>query len=119
MPSSKKSSDLSRRIGLDNETLDRMKEVFDAHPEVASAKLFGSRAKGNHTERSDIDLAIRGDLDDLRAQRIAGDLDELPLPYRFEVIRFDSIRSEALKDHIERVGIEIAGRAADSGAAAT
>ena len=110
MPSSKKSSDLARRIGLSDEALDRIKEVFAAHPEVASAKLFGSRAKGTHTDRSDIDLALWGSFDDLHAERIAADLDELPIPYRFEVIRFDSIRNDALKHHIERVGIEIASR---------
>jgi predicted nucleotidyltransferase len=33
--------------------------VLRQHPEVESATLFGSRAKGTHTPRSDVDLGVR------------------------------------------------------------
>ena len=81
--------------------------VFDRHPEVASAKLFGSRAKRTHTPRSDVDLAVWGDVDAIRAEAIAAELDELPLPYRFEVKPFELIKLRALREHIERVGIPV------------
>ena len=81
--------------------------VLSHHPEITTAKVFGSRAKGSHTSRSDVDLAIWGDIDALFAERISAELDELPMPYRFEVQPFDQIRLPALRDHIERVGISI------------
>jgi len=34
--------------------LEMLRAVFRRHPEIASATLFGSRAKGTHTERSDV-----------------------------------------------------------------
>ncbi len=81
--------------------------VFRAHPEIEMVKLFGSRAKGTHGPHSDIDLALWGDVDALRAEAIAGDLDELPLPYRYDVQPFAAITLRPLREHIERVGIAI------------
>jgi predicted nucleotidyltransferase len=68
-------------------------------------KLFGSRAKRCHTPASDIDLARRG-VDALQAESIAAELDELPLPYRFDVKAFESIKQHSLRDHIQRRGID-------------
>jgi len=42
-----------------------------------------------------------------RSWRKKAELDELPLPYRFDVKPFASIRLQALRDHIERVGIPL------------
>ena len=81
--------------------------VLSRRPEISLVKLFGSRAKGTHTERSDVDLAVWGEVDPLRAEAIAAELDELPLPYRFEVYAFAHITNPALREHIERVGIPV------------
>lgn len=90
---------------LKRDEIDLLRVVFRRHPEIEAVKLFGSRAKGVHRPYSDVDLAIWGDVDALRAEAIAGELDELPLPYRFDVMPFASIRLEPLREHIERVGI--------------
>lgn len=87
--------------------IEMMRAVFRRHPEVASAILFGSRAKGTHTERSDVDFAVTGDVAPLRAETIAAELDELPLPYRFEVQPLAHIHHRPLLEHIQRVGILI------------
>ena len=71
------------RPALTEGELEMIAGVFRRHPEIIAAKLFGSRAKDTHTPRSDVDLAIWGDVDALRAEAISADLDELPLPYRF------------------------------------
>ena len=84
-----------------------MTSVFLRHPEVLAVKLFGSRAKGNSTPRSDVDLALWGDVDALRAESIAAELDELPLAYRFDVKSFALIKLQTLRQHIERVGIAV------------
>ena len=81
--------------------------VFRRHPEVVAVKLFGSRAKGTHTPHSDVDLALWGGIDEVRAQAIATELDELPLPYQFDVTPFELIKLGALRDQIQRVGIAL------------
>jgi predicted nucleotidyltransferase len=87
--------------------MDMVRAVFRLHPEIETATLFGSRARGTHSERSDVDLVLTGDVEPLRAERIAAELDELPLPYRFEVQPLAHIRYRPLLDHIRRVGIQI------------
>ena len=87
--------------------LEMVRAVFRRHPEVKSATLFGSRAKGTHDEGSDVDLVVTGDVEPLRAESIAAELDELPLPYRFEVQPLEHIDYRPLLEHIQRVGIPI------------
>jgi predicted nucleotidyltransferase len=82
-------------------------DVFQAHPEVSEVRIFGSRAKGTHAPSSDVDLALWGNLTALQAEAIAAELDELPLPYRFDVLAFDLIKLQPLREHIERVGIRL------------
>ena len=89
------------------EELVLLRRVFARHPEITTVKLFGSRAKGTHAPNSDVDLALWGDVDSLRAERIAAELDELPTPYKYDVKAFDQIALRPLRDHIERVGVTI------------
>jgi predicted nucleotidyltransferase len=93
--------------GLSPAELSLILGVFRKHPEIQSVILFGSRAKGTHSNRSDVDLAITGDISSLGAEAIASDLEELPLPYRFEVQALKTIKHRALLEHIHRVGMEI------------
>ena len=92
---------------LTGRELKLIKQVFGRHPEILAVRLFGSRAKGTHTPRSDVDLALWGDVDDLGAEAIAAELDELPLPYHFDVKPFASISLQSLRDHMERVGLPV------------
>lgn len=87
--------------------LELVRSVFRLHPEITSATLFGSRAKGTHTHRSDVDLVVAGDIEPLRAEAIAAELEELPLPYRFDVLTLAHIQHRPLLEHIQRVGILI------------
>jgi predicted nucleotidyltransferase len=87
--------------------LELVLSVLRQHPEVVSATLFGSRAKGTHSDRSDVDLALAGPLGSLGAEAIAAELDELPLPYRFDVQALAAITHAPLLEQIERVGMVI------------
>lgn len=95
------------QTGLSERELDLICSVLRRHPQIAKAVLYGSRAKGTQRPESDIDLTLFGNLDPMRAERIAADLDELPLPYRFDVSSYATIQSDALRDHIHRVGIVV------------
>ena len=71
--------------GLSERELDLIRGVLARHPGVTGALLFGSRAKGTAAPASDIDLALAGIDDPLRAEAIASELEELPMPHRFDI----------------------------------
>ena len=77
------------------------------HHEITEVRLFGSRAKGVHQKHSDVDLAVFGGLSPLEAQAVAAELDDLPLPYRFDVQAFECINDQPLREHIERAGVRL------------
>jgi len=93
---------------IDEGILQRIKNVLRNDEKVKDIIIFGSRAKGNAKPGSDIDVALIGDnieFDDLC--RLGTKLDELDLPYKIDIINYDSIKNPELKDHIDRVGIKI------------
>ena len=94
--------------GLPDTTLDAIRDVFRRHPGVTRAILYGSRAKGTHRNGSDIDITLDGDtltFDDLL--RIETQLDDLDLPYLFDVSLYRNLTNPDLIGHIQRVGQEI------------
>ena len=92
------------RFGLGPRTLDLLREVFRRHCEVKRVKIFGSRAIGRFEDYSDVDLALWGDLNLGLIGRIAAELDELPLPYTFDVKAYEVIKNAPLKRHIDEFG---------------
>jgi len=92
-------------FGLDEKTIERIREVFSRYPQVESAILYGSRAMGNYRPGSDIDLALTGDgLDLSLLQKIEWELDELLLPYRIDLSLLGNIENSQLLEHVRRVG---------------
>lgn len=92
-------------FGLSCEILGRLRQVFARHPEIERVVLYGSRAKGNFREGSDIDLTCEGKALDLPLMlKIENELDDLLLPYKLDVSLLAHIDDPDLKAHIARVG---------------
>ena len=66
--------------------------------------LFGSRARGTHSERSDIDLAVYGGDFDMFYFRVQEETESL---LEFDLIDMHRKVSPSLLEDIEREGIEI------------
>ena len=93
------------RFGLKESVLDQISSVFEASGEVDEAILYGSRAKGCHKLGSDIDITLKGDALTLKElNRISLALDDLLLPYTFDLSIYQHIDDPDLLAHIERVG---------------
>jgi predicted nucleotidyltransferase len=94
------------RFGLAESAIERIGWVFARYPQVDTVLLYGSRAKGNPTNGSDIDLTVQGrDLSLLVLYKIERALDELNLPYSIDLSIYDHIDHDGLKEHIARVGV--------------
>jgi predicted nucleotidyltransferase len=96
-------------FGLSEQALAAIKSCLQQYPEIAWAKIYGSRAKGNYERGSDIDLAFSSSTD--CSAKLLEALDSLPTPYQFDVTHYESIQLEGLKAHIDRAGVTLYERA--------
>jgi len=93
------------KFGLALEMIDKINSVFMKYPEVEEVIIYGSRAKGNYRNGSDIDISLKGkDLNDSIRSKIFLDIDDLDTPYLFDISIFDKLKSPDLEEHINRVG---------------
>lgn len=93
------------KFGIPLDILKRIIETIKLEKRVKEIILFGSRAKGEFKNGSDIDIAVIADtlkFDELNQIRV--NLSELLTPYRVDIIDFNKITNNELKEHILRVG---------------
>jgi type I restriction enzyme S subunit len=98
-------------FGLGAENIRKIQAVLAQYVEIEKVMIYGSRAKGNYKPGSDIDLSLFGKaLSEDQLLRLENQLDDLMLPYQFDLNRFHSLQNKALIEHIERVGIVLYSR---------
>lgn len=92
--------------GLSKQDVELVTEVITRFPEVKQASIFGSRAKGTYKNGSDVDIALKGENLNLKIISAISFVlnEELSLPYKFDVLDYNSLSNSALKEHINRVG---------------
>ncbi|HJS19842.1 MAG TPA: nucleotidyltransferase domain-containing protein [Anaerolineales bacterium] len=98
---------MTTRFGLKDSAIDKIRGVLSHYPQVDKAILYGSRAKGNYKNGSDIDLTLHGgkDLTLNVLYRIMDELDDLLLPYIIDLSIFHTINDPDVIQHIRRVGV--------------
>lgn len=96
------------KFGLDNKVIENISHILEKYEEVESAKIFGSRARGDYRKASDIDIALFGDkLTFSINTKIYYEIDELYLPYKIDLINFNTLKDDdKLKENIVKEGIE-------------
>ena len=93
------------KFGLKESLLINIKSIFFDFPDVQSVIIYGSRAKGNFRPGSDIDLVLKGKKLNLTTLNLISlKIDDLLLPYSFDMSLFDHIENSELLDHINRNG---------------
>jgi predicted nucleotidyltransferase len=94
--------------GLTDIELSKLHDVFSQYEDIEKVVLYGSRAKGNYKPFSDVDITLAGNtLTHNRCNRLSTDIDDLLLPYQFDISIFHTLKNPDLIDHIKRVGITI------------
>jgi predicted nucleotidyltransferase len=94
------------KFGLKESSIEQIKQIFLRYPTIDKAILYGSRAKGNYKQGSDIDLTLIGEnINHDQLWQIAIEIDDLLLPYLVDLSIFDDIDNSHLIDHINRIGV--------------
>lgn len=91
-------------FGLPPKTIDCLMTYFKSKTDIEKVLIFGSRARGNFRNGSDVDFAIWTDNHEY-FYRIWGELDELPTPYKFDVIDYKVLSHEGMKNSIDKDGV--------------
>ncbi len=94
------------KFGLLDSDLVFLSNLFQKYTSIDEVIIFGSRAKGNYKNGSDVDLAIKSlTIESQEINEIDDELNENSnLPYKFDIVHYEKIQTPELKDHIDRVG---------------
>jgi type I restriction enzyme S subunit len=94
-------------FGLDPDTLRKIRACFAQFPQIHKVLLYGSRAMGTQQTGSDVDISLIGQ--DLSRKNtlhpLSEALDELLLPFTFDVSIFTQLKKPELIQHILERGV--------------
>ena len=94
-------------FGLDDKTIQVIKQTLTQFKDIESALIIGSRAIGNYKKGSDIDIALKGkniSSDTIYKLRVILE-EETILPYMFDIVDYNTINNMELKNHVDQFGV--------------
>ena len=99
---------MTRTTGLSVDVLGSLQKAFEKHTEIEQVKLYGSRAKGTFSERSDIDLVAYGrGIDRFLVADVLLELDDSDIVNMVDMQDYHELKNQQLVEHIDRVGVVI------------
>ncbi|MDR1759420.1 MAG: nucleotidyltransferase domain-containing protein [Fibrobacter sp.] len=94
--------------GLTDIELAKLRDVFAQYADIEKVVLYGSRTKGTFKPFSDVDITLMGDrLIHSQLNQLSLDIDDLLLPYQFDISIFHTLTNSDLINHIRRAGVMI------------
>jgi predicted nucleotidyltransferase len=91
--------------GLSEQTISDLQSIFRKQKNIEKVLIFGSRAKGNYREGSDIDLAAIGDgISRHQLLDICNDIDDMGILYNIDIVDYEKQKGSPIGKHIDRVG---------------
>lgn len=94
--------------GLSPAIIEDLRQVFVRYPDIHQVLIFGSRAKGNYKDGSDIDLAvIAPGMSDSTFTRLWNEIDALPLVFKVDLLHWDRLSNAKLKQNAQCSGKQL------------
>lgn len=92
-------------FGLQSTDVEKIRNTLANYQEIEKAIVYGSRAVGTYKKNSDIDLTLFGDkLNPKVLSNLEWQIDDLLLPYTFDLSIMTKISNPDLIAHINSVG---------------
>lgn len=92
-------------FGLSEETYKKIRFIVEKYPQY-TFKVFGSRARGDYKQSSDIDIAIIGNIEENDRFLILNDIDLLDIPYAVDIVFVCNLKKVELLDSINKEGVD-------------
>lgn len=93
------------KYGLSKEVYEKIKRIINDN-KCCKIVLFGSRARGDYKETSDIDLAVLNEVSRDEQFKIMNEIDLLDIVYKVDIVFIDSNTKTELVESIKRDGVE-------------
>lgn len=97
------------QYGLEIRHLQTLKEILMPHTQITNALLFGSRVLGTYSLASDVDIALKGDIDIRLIAKLRSNFADSALPFFVDIVDY-ALANEELKKHIDTKGVELYAR---------
>ena len=96
---------MNDRFGLSERSYNELIDILTSVPEIEEARIFGSRARGDHSSASDVDLLLAGKLLTSHTLAVINDkLYESHIPYFFDTLLAEKVTNPKLLANIHRDG---------------
>ena len=93
---------------INEKLLNDLNHIFINYKEIERVLLFGSRARNDNKDYSDVDICLFGkDITHLVYAKIVMDIEEINTPLSFDVVNFNELSKEKFIENIVTEGIEI------------
>lgn len=92
------------KYGLPQNTYQEIKKVIQKYSNYIFV-LYGSRARGNFKNNSDIDIAVKGNVSEEDRIAILNNFDILNIPYMLDIVFYERLEKTELKASIDKEGI--------------
>ena len=97
---------MDEKFGLRETDLKQIQSILSTQPEIEEAIIYGSRAKGNYKNGSDVDIVLKGQQLNFNIIAHISFLlnEETLMPYTFDVLNYPTLQNSDLVEHINRIG---------------
>ena len=93
---------------INDKLLYDLNNIFINYKEVEKVLLFGSRARNDNKNYSDVDWCLFGkDITHLIYAKIVMDIEEINTPLSFDIVNFNELSKKEFINNILTEGIEI------------
>ena len=91
--------------GLKDDILNKIKKIQQSNK--ITILLFGSRARGNYKDNSDIDIAIMDNVTESQKYKILDEFEQIDVEYKIDVVFIQQITNIKFKENIMKEGKKI------------
>lgn len=96
---------MNDRFGLSERSYNELIDILASIPEIDEACIFGSRARGDYSQASDVDLLLSGRALTSHSLAVINDkLYESHIPYFFDTLIAEKVTNPKLLANIQRDG---------------